>query len=133
MAQSKSSRERAAEIKSRRGKRAKKLKKKAAEEAMLAKGAAPVNTGLLAPDSSYGLPEFVLRGFYIDRDFECKDCGKQEVWRATQQKWWYEVAKGNVWTEAVRCRSCRQRERRRIAEQRQASEEGRRRKANRIQ
>ncbi|HBH29460.1 MAG TPA: hypothetical protein DDX99_11530 [Desulfofustis sp.] len=29
------------------------------------------------------------------------------VWRAEKQKWWYEVAKGNINTKAVYCRSCR--------------------------
>jgi len=29
------------------------------------------------------------------------------VWTGTQQKWWYEVAKGFVYATAVRCRVCR--------------------------
>ena len=29
----------------------------------------------------------------IDR-FDASHCGKEEVWTGTQQKWWYEVAKG---------------------------------------
>ncbi len=45
--------------------------------------------------------------FYIDKEFECKDCGTTEVWTARQQKWWYEIAKGYFETTAVRCRSCR--------------------------
>lgn len=53
----------------------------------------PVNEQLLAPNNSYGAPDFVTRGFYVDRPFRCKDCGKDQVWTATQQKWWYEVAK----------------------------------------
>ncbi|HEX5608348.1 MAG TPA: zinc-ribbon domain containing protein, partial [Candidatus Binatia bacterium] len=54
----------------------------------------PVNAELLAPNNSYGAPDFVTRGYYVDRNFCCIDCGKEEVWTGTQQKWWYEVAKG---------------------------------------
>ena len=54
----------------------------------------PVNETLLAPNNSYGAPDFVQRGYYVDRLFRCVDCGKEEVWTGTQQKWWYEVAKG---------------------------------------
>src|SRR5687767_8462143 len=70
----------------------------------------PVNRDLLAPNNSYGVADFVTRGFYADRPFRCKDCGKEEVWTATQQKWWYEVAKGFAWSTAVRCRACRRKE-----------------------
>ncbi len=65
----------------------------------------------LAPDGSYGAPEFVLRGYYEDLAFVCKDCGAAGVWTAAQQKWWFEAARGGVWTRAVRCRPCRARER----------------------
>jgi hypothetical protein len=67
----------------------------------------PVNEALLAPNNSYGAPDFVTRGYYVDRNFCCIDCGKEEVWTGTQQKWWYEVAKGFVYSTAVRCRVCR--------------------------
>src|SRR4051812_35983077 len=56
-----------------------------------------------APNNSYSPPEF-----YEDRPFICVDCGKEEVWTAAQQKWWYEVAKGPIYSRAVRCRACRQ-------------------------
>lgn len=67
----------------------------------------PVNRELLAPYRSYFDPEFVERGFYVDIPFECVDCGKAEVWTASQQKWWYEVAKGYAYSTARRCRACR--------------------------
>jgi hypothetical protein len=67
----------------------------------------PVNEALLAPDNSYGAPDFVQRGYYVDRPFRCVDCGKEELWTGTLQKWWYEVAKGFVYSTAVRCRFCR--------------------------
>jgi hypothetical protein len=84
---------------------------------------APCNSSLLV-NSSYSDPPFVHRGYYCDILFKCKDCGKQEVWSATRQKWWYEVAKGDVWTTAVRCNGCRRKERARKTEARRIHLEG---------
>ena len=81
-------------------------------------GTVAVTPALLRPTTSYGIPEFVQRGYYQDRPFRCKDCGVAEIWTAAQQRWWYEVAQGEVWTTAVRCRACRQRERARRTEAR---------------
>jgi hypothetical protein len=66
-----------------------------------------VNRELLRRDGSYSTPEFVQRGYYVDYLFNCALCGCDQVWTATQQKWWYEVAKGKVWTIAKYCRNCR--------------------------
>ena len=53
--------------------------------------------------NTYGfLPEF-----YIDRPFRCRDCGKEEIWGATDQKWYYEEAKGHIDATAARCHDCR--------------------------
>ena len=53
--------------------------------------------------NTYGaLPEF-----YIDQPFICRDCGKEEIWRARDQKWYYEEAKGHIDAVAVRCHDCR--------------------------
>jgi hypothetical protein len=53
--------------------------------------------------NTYGfLPEF-----YIDQPFRCRDCGKEEIWRAADQKWYYEEAKGHIDATAVRCHQCR--------------------------
>ena len=52
-------------------------------------------------------PDFVYRGHYLDKPFTCAGCGKEEIWTATQQKWWYEVAKGFVYSIAKLCRNCR--------------------------
>lgn len=68
----------------------------------------PVDPEALAPYNSYGVPKFVETGYYVDLPFTCQDCGKEEVWAAEQQKWWYEVAKGTVYSTAARCRACRQ-------------------------
>ena len=92
-------------------------------------GAVPCNPSLLAPDSSYGSPDYAERGYYLDALFECAGCRKIEVWTATQQKWWYEIAKGGVWTKATRCRPCRRKERERVNEARNRSADGREKRA----
>jgi len=88
------------------------------------KGQVLVNPTLLRPTNSYSIPDFVEREFYVDKPFQCKDCGKSEIWTASQQKWWYETAKGDVWTTAIRCRSCRRRERIRKADARRIHQQG---------
>lgn len=95
-----------------------------AEAARLIAAGVAVNRAALAPHNSYGDPEFVTRGYYVDQPFACADCGKAEVWSATQQKWWYEVAKGYVFTTATRCRACRRKVRERRAEARRVHQEG---------
>lgn len=85
----------------------------AVHKAALVRGRPMIKESLLRPDKSYSVPEYVTRGYYVDKPFTCKDCVKQEVWRDTQQKWWYETAKGGVWMMATRCRLCRRRERER--------------------
>ena len=87
-------------------------------------GEIKVNVDRLAPDNSYGAPEFVKRGYYLDRPFRCRDCGAEQVWTARQQKWWYEVAKGGVWTISSRCGPCRRKERERKETARRVHLEG---------
>jgi hypothetical protein len=118
----KSGRQRRAEIKSKRANVREKAETRALAQARAAELA--VNTAALRPTNSYDTPDFVARGYYVDRPFVCKDCGKSEVWTATQQKWWYETAKGDVWKVAVRCRPCRRRERERKAAARKVHLEG---------
>ncbi|QDT54701.1 hypothetical protein Pan44_27360 [Caulifigura coniformis] len=65
----------------------------------------------LAPSNSYGEPDFVTRGYYVDQTFQCPRCEVVETWRATQQKWWYEVAKGSVYSSARYCTACRRKRR----------------------
>lgn len=76
---------------------------------------APCNPNNLAPSNSFGLPDFVQRGYYMDVLFKCAGCQKEEVWSATRQKWWYEVAKGSVESKAKLCNACRRAERERKA------------------
>lgn len=66
-------------------------------------GRIPADLSKQAPHNSY---DPLL--FYDDRPFVCVDCGKEEVWTAKQQQWWYEVAKGPIQSYAIRCRTCRQ-------------------------
>jgi hypothetical protein len=78
------------------------------------KGAIPANfagLGLLHP---YALAPY----YYVDKPFVCRDCGIDQVWRARQQKWFYEVAKGALAATAVRCLPCRRKERARKAKAR---------------
>lgn len=127
----KSNKQRRTELRELRQRRKEKHKEKAiALKQDQAPGKIPVNAvrcnpEALAPSSSYYtvLP-FVDRGYYIDLPFQCVECQKQEIWMATQQQWWYEVAKGNVLSFAVRCRACRQMERNRKIEARRVHLEG---------
>ena len=132
----KSNKQRRAELRLRRTKRAKKQAIAAARDArglrearVTGGGEAPCNPALLAPYNSCGYPPFVARGYYVDLEFRCVDCESQEIWRATQQKWWYEVAKGDARTGARRCRTCRRAERERKGEARRIHLEGVARKA----
>jgi len=53
--------------------------------------------------NTYGaLPEY-----YVDRPFTCRQCGKREIWRAEDQKWYCEEAKGHIDARAVECHACR--------------------------
>ena len=81
--------------------------------------AVPVNKEAIVYHSMIiDIPEF-----YIDKEFTCKDCGAQEIWTGKQQKWWYEIAKGNLETTAVRCSKCRKEIKRQKAEQKKHMEE----------
>src|SRR3954468_19954876 len=60
-----------------------------------------------APNNSYGGGPL----YYEDLGFTCHECGRQEIWTARQQQWWYEVAKGPIYSRAVRCRACRRKRR----------------------
>ena len=91
-------------------------------------GAVPADAAQLAHNNTYGR----LPRFYLDRVITCRRCGKEEVWPAERQKWWYEVAKGDINTQAVYCRSCRSQDKARKAEARRVHLDGlaRKRKAS---
>jgi hypothetical protein len=63
-------------------------------------------------------------GFYESTRFVCRDCGKEEIWTAAEQKWWYEERGGYADPSALRCLECRLKERERKAEARRVSAEG---------
>jgi hypothetical protein len=67
------------------------------------KGAVLADIEKLSHINTYG----ELPTHYLDYPFICKDCGSTEVWKAEQQKWYYEEAKGHIWAVAQRCRACR--------------------------
>jgi hypothetical protein len=83
-----------------------------------------VNCTALAINNSYEEPDFVKRKYYFNQPFSCANCNSQEVWTAVQQKWWYEVAKGGLFTTAKFCRTCRHQEQFRRAEARRIHLEG---------
>lgn len=122
----KSNKQRKSEIRAQRQKRKAKstVKSKSSLQTDAPVGSASCNPDLLAPFNSYGVPRFVERGYYVDLQFTCRDCMKTEIWKAAQQKWWYEIAKGNVETCATRCRQCRKIERERKSEARRVHLEG---------
>lgn len=67
--------------------------------------ALPADPAKLLHINTYGaVPEF-----YIDQPFICRVCGKREIWKARNQKWYYEEAKGHTDAKAVECNSCRKR------------------------
>jgi len=68
----------------------------------LARGAILADRSKQAPNNSYCPPKY-----YEDVAFTCRDCGVEEVWTAKQQQWYYEVAKGSIYAQPVRCRECR--------------------------
>ena len=68
--------------------------------------AVPADASQLSHINTYGsLPEY-----YIDQPFSCRRCGKREIWKAKDQKWYYEEAKGHIDAIAVECHSCRKRQ-----------------------
>ena len=70
----------------------------------LPEGAILADLSQQVPNNSYDAPT----EFYVDLAFTCVDCGVAQVWKAEQQKWYYEVAKGTLYATAIRCRQCRQ-------------------------
>ena len=61
----------------------------------------------LSHNNTYGsLPDY-----YLDKPFTCHKCGKREIWKAKDQKWYYEEAKGHIDAIAVECHDCRKKKR----------------------
>ena len=71
------------------------------EMARMPMDAIPADMTKHAPHNSDGPPFW-----YRDSEFTCKDCGQYGIWTAKEQQWWYEVAKGPVYSTASRCHQC---------------------------
>jgi len=80
----------------------------------------PVDASKLNMGNTYDSPP----EFYYDIEFTCQDCGSIEIWKASQQKWWYEEVGGYFFATAIRCRTCRAKERTRRKEARKIHLEG---------
>ena len=91
------------------------LRKKPKNENRLSVDAAKLNMG-----NTYSSPP----EYYYDIEFTCVDCGIEQIWTAAQQKRWYEEAGGYFFAVAIRCRTCRQKERDRKKEARKTHLEG---------
>ena len=102
----KSNKQRRLEIREKRRKRAEKLEiDTRSNPPKFPDNAVMADWNELSHNNTYG----PLPVFYMDKPFACVDCGSKELWTAKQQKWWYEVAKGNINTTAIRCLPCRKR------------------------
>lgn len=62
--------------------------------------------------------------YYQDWPFVCRDCKSHEVWTAKQQQRYYEEQGGEIESFAIRCRSCRRKERERKEAARKVHREG---------
>jgi hypothetical protein len=115
----KSNKQRREEIRARRRARTDLLSTEYAERGMKA-----MQTGRLVPGMALADCEILRRYnngydmplYYLDRTYNCRDCGEQCIWTAKQQKWWYEKVHGPIDSQAVRCLSCRRARRAQIAE-----------------
>ena len=76
-------------------------------------GAIAADVSQQATNNSYS-----IKYYYRDIEFICADCGSEEVWKAKDQKWYYEVVKGPIYAGPKRCRACRKKQREMKANQR---------------
>lgn len=68
----------------------------------LSGGAVKADRSKLGHNSFLNIPYF-----YSDRPFRCRLCGKRQIWKARDQKWYYEEIKGHIEARAVHCYDCR--------------------------
>lgn len=110
----KSSKQRRAEIRAERMRKAKKaafldqrrsgnFPWEQSKEIRVPENALKADWGELRHNNTYG----PLPLFYMDKVFYCASCKSQELWTAKQQRWWYEIAKGDINSTAKYCRACR--------------------------
>jgi hypothetical protein len=83
-------------------------------------GAVLADEKQLEHNNTYGR----LPRFYVDKVVVCRQCATEEVWPAERQKWWHETAKGNINTDAVLCKACRDMEKQRKEQARRIHMQG---------
>ncbi|MFV0679853.1 zinc-ribbon domain-containing protein [Ottowia sp.] len=113
----KSNKARRAEIKARRLERAQRMQERWAPDSDVRFGDALQGEATRAGLSVVAANQAALRlhnsefdalpAAYVDKAFVCRQCGAQALWTAKQQRWWYEVAGGSVYSTAMECRACR--------------------------
>ncbi|MEO0797075.1 MAG: zinc-ribbon domain containing protein [Verrucomicrobiota bacterium] len=54
----------------------------------------------------------IRQAFYTDLEFDCCDCGVRSIWKASDQRWYFEESenKSNIYGRPKRCRPCRLKE-----------------------
>jgi hypothetical protein len=72
------------------------------------KDAIPVDPDLINRGGSWDYPTC-----FRDQPFVCIDCGCERIWKATDQKWYFEVLHHAFYKTAKRCTACRAIERER--------------------
>jgi len=71
-----------------------------------------IPAGVIAANTAQQAPAcFGKRYYYKALAFTCADCGKDEVWTAEEQQWYFEVIKAHPASTAKHCRECRQKRR----------------------
>lgn len=78
--------------------------------------ALPVDPDRINLGGSWHIPKF-----FRDQPFTCRDCGKDEIWKAKDQQWYFETSGAPFYQSAVRCRDCRAKERKRKQAARRAA------------
>lgn len=58
-------------------------------------------------NQSYCAGHHVPKYFYVDEEHSCIQCGKDFVFTATEQRYWYETLRFNFSSIPVRCLACR--------------------------
>ncbi len=113
----KSSKQRRAEIREKRSQKIKQNQQKPAREyvyfddlagldfsgVVIPAGAIAVNPASLIMSSTFAY----IPAFYQDILFQCVQCDDRQIWTAKAQRWWYEIAQGDIESTAKYCRSCR--------------------------
>ena len=68
------------------------------------------------PDHAIPIDPLKMKGgwdppiFLEDKPFTCRDCGRHQVWKAEDQRWYYEETQAPYFMDSIRCRKCRKAE-----------------------